>query len=37
MALRASWSGQPSFLLAVGGFHLRFQPPAAPGAAPHDD
>lgn len=28
MALRAAWSGQREFLLAVGGFHPRFTPPA---------
>jgi hypothetical protein len=28
MALRANWGGQREFLLAIGGFHPRFQPPA---------
>lgn len=28
MALRAAWSGQREFLLAIGGFHPRFTPPA---------
>jgi hypothetical protein len=28
MALRATWSGQREFLLAIGGFHPRFTPPA---------
>jgi hypothetical protein len=28
MALRATWAGQREFLLAVGGFHPRFTPPA---------
>jgi hypothetical protein len=28
MALRASWGRQPTFVLAVGGFNPRFQPPA---------
>ncbi len=28
MALRATWCGQREFLLAVGGFHPRFTPPA---------
>lgn len=27
MALRARWSGQREFLLAIGGFHPRFTPP----------
>jgi hypothetical protein len=27
MALRAAWSGQREFLLAIGGFHPRFTPP----------
>src|SRR6185312_12030915 len=27
MALRASWAANPGFLLAIGGFHPRFQPP----------
>ncbi|OLR92890.1 DUF6603 domain-containing protein [Actinokineospora bangkokensis] len=28
IALRAKWSGTPSFALSAGGFHPRFQPPA---------
>jgi hypothetical protein len=28
MALRANWGSQREFLLAIGGFHPRFQPPA---------
>lgn len=28
MALRANWSTQREFLLAIGGFHPQFQPPA---------
>jgi hypothetical protein len=28
MALRATWAGQREFLLAIGGFHPRFTPPA---------
>ena len=28
MALRARWSNDPTFLLAVGGFHPNFSPPA---------
>lgn len=28
MALRASWSAQPRFVLAIGGFHPRFAAPA---------
>ena len=28
MALRASWGTQPSFVLAIGGFHPRFAAPA---------
>jgi hypothetical protein len=28
MALRASWGEKPGFVLAVGGLHPRFQPPA---------
>ncbi|HEY2711845.1 MAG TPA: DUF6603 domain-containing protein [Chthoniobacterales bacterium] len=28
MALRLGWSGQPTFLLAVGGFHPDYNPPA---------
>ena len=28
MALRATWSAQREFLLAIGGFHPRFTPPA---------
>jgi hypothetical protein len=27
-AVRASWGDEPAFLLAAGGFHPRFQPPA---------
>jgi hypothetical protein len=27
MALRVRWTNDPTFLLAVGGFHPRFQPP----------
>jgi hypothetical protein len=27
LALRASWGAQPTFMLAVGGFHPRFTPP----------
>ena len=34
MALRMSWGAQPSFLLAVGGFHPRFAaPPGFPALA----
>ncbi|HET7504875.1 MAG TPA: DUF6603 domain-containing protein, partial [Kofleriaceae bacterium] len=28
MALRMSWGAQPSFLMALGGFHPAFKPPA---------
>ncbi|MGH7577473.1 MAG: DUF6603 domain-containing protein [Longimicrobiales bacterium] len=28
MALRARWTGDPTFLLAIGGFHPNFTPPA---------
>jgi len=28
-AIRAAWGDQPTFLLAVGGFHPRFTPPAS--------
>lgn len=27
LAMRASWGERPSFVLAAGGFHPRFQPP----------
>ena len=28
MALRANWAAQREFLLAIGGFHPQFNPPA---------